>query len=152
MKILLLLALSFLFISNARWKEIEHAWKIRYFYDVTRIEKNGDASRYWIKSVPDADTLQETRWRLARIHEKFVRANGVNSMDYAGYERYAYTLRYVEIDCQAKTLKVLSTYDYAETEVIHSEETPNFSPLKIVPGSTWEYMANQLCNKNAVEK
>jgi len=145
----LFLMLSLLGLQPQRWKELEHDKKITFSYDVTRISRYKNTVICWIKTVPDADTLDAFRRAQSIIYKDAIKAGRVKPN---GYDNYTWTIEQIELKCDTKRFKILYHCDYAGAELVFDYDSSlDDHWMPIIPESLGEYIFNQLCS-NPTEK
>jgi hypothetical protein len=124
-----------------KYKYLTSTDTMRYYYDSTTVKRTGQHTvRAWIGSWASPGGVKDARWRQEKINmiEKYRNAKG--------YENYDRSLDLVEADCNDDRYRFLMSIDYANGEIIGSEETPKAVWSFAVPDTIGSAFVRVLCS------
>jgi hypothetical protein len=133
--------------SNAEgsdWKPyaISQSGNYRYFYDAgSTLYHSKDLVRFWSKVLYRTD---EGKGKVMSFRKNM-------GLTTKGYQNIDYTLRYKEINCDKRTHRLLSTYDYDKGGNLLDSVTYSFEAAwkSIVPDSAIEELFIIICPKKS---
>src|SRR2546428_2689942 len=130
---LILLAAGIWLYSSCTTHQIEHKSEWKYvtkseddnevwetYYQTNTIKRKPDSRvEVWLKQVPIAETTEEKQ----RIIQSTIKNRELNKMPTQGYDKFAYSLMLVEIDCSSKAGRNVSIKDFDETGKLLGADT-----------------------------
>ena len=133
------------------WKTVgtaeDNDQKWKNFYDTKSIKREPKGMvQVWTKQVPvirNADDKQKWIQGLAANRK-------LNGMPTEGYDAYAYTLTLVELNCQKKEARDITTKDYNSADHLLGQQTilkNKYSFAAVGEGSVSRIMLDAVCKK-----
>ena|SRR5215213_3448360 len=127
--------------SEPEWKYVvtstddNNTWKA--YYDAANIDRQqAGIVRVWLKQVP----ITKTKTEKLRIVNRIIENRILNKMSVKGYERYAYSLTLLEIDCPRSQGRSISIKDYDQTDKLLSSDTVQGTPFAPILEMSWPAM------------
>ena len=149
--------ICFTFVSTAVvYGQTNRLWSVYgidnhfvYWYDSTDVKSLGkNTYSCWIKVTPFPDSLATIRNTMMQLYNPMSKKMS-NKLNNGGYDRYAYTMNKVQIDCAGAKLTYLNNIDHdEENTAIRSQEVKKKDMVwqSVVPGSLGGTLMKKVCH------